>query len=109
MADPRTGVASKNEFFSLAAVHEWLKAHGPQPQWKPLLPAPAPEVVPPEVREQRVAMLKDTARVIRETVKAKTVGRPGKTLTPKHTHNPKALLDGLENLKHLQHESAGEQ
>jgi hypothetical protein len=100
MADPRTGVAATNEFFSLAAVHKWLKDYGPQPQWKPLLPAPEPERVPPEVREQRVAMLKNTARVIRDAVKAKCIGRP-QTPKTKQTHNPQALNNALENLKAL--------
>lgn len=80
MVDPSVGVASGNEFFSLAAVKEWTDA---QPEFQPfnraehrlLLPEPV-EIVSPEERARRVAMLKGVAQQIRETVKAVTVGRP---------------------------------
>jgi hypothetical protein len=97
MVDPRIGVAATNEFFSLAAVHDWLKKHGPQPAWKLLAPAlPEPEIAP-ELRAERVKMLKATANVIRNTVKAKCVGRPST-----QGHYPDKLLDALGTLKSLQ-------
>jgi tRNA A37 methylthiotransferase MiaB len=105
MADPSEGVAAANEFFSLAVVHKWLKEYGPQPAWKPLAALPDPEV-PPEVRAERVRMLKATAEVIRETVNAKCVGRPSGTVKPKQQHSPSKLMEAMDNLKALQHVSA---
>lgn len=95
MYDPRVGVAAKSEFFSLAACNKWLDANLPERVWKPLPPL-IEEKVAPEVREQRVNMLKAVAREIRDCVKAKTVGRP---LTPTQTHSPSKLLEALENLE----------
>jgi len=92
MVDPSAGVAAKNERLTLAAVNKWLDAHAKR-QWKPLLPAPKPEHVDPELRAERVAMLKNTAQVIRDTVKAKCVGRPVQV------HEPSKLLAALENLE----------
>ena len=97
MVDPREGVAATNEFFSLAAVHQWLSEFGPQPQWKPFEALPEPDVAP-EIRAERVRMLKATAEIIRETVKVKCIGRPS---TPKQEHNPDKLLEALNSDTHV--------
>jgi hypothetical protein len=96
MADPRTGVASQEEFFSLAAVKKWLNAHAPDRPWKPL-PALVEPQEPPEVREQRYNMLKAVAREIRDCVKAKTVGRPSSR--PSQVDDWGKRIEALENLE----------
>lgn len=90
MVDPRVGVVSACEFLSLAGVKKWLDENQPRPVFKKFLPEPEPEIVSPEERERRVKMLKDAAQVIRDTVKAKTVGRPRFEKTQRH--DPEALL-----------------
>lgn len=90
MVHPEIGVAAGNEFFSIAACNQWLSEHLPKAEPRNFLPEPEPEYVSPEERERRVKMLKNTAQVIRETVKAKTVGRPDFSRTQRH--NPEALL-----------------
>lgn len=99
MVDPRVGVAAKEEFFSLAAVKKWLENHGPQERVgeQRLLPPAEVEHVSIEERARRVDMLKDTAKKIREVVKAKVIGRP----PMKQTHNPANLIAALDSLSDL--------
>lgn len=97
MVDPRTGVASQEEFFSLAAVKKWLNEHSPQPTWKPL-PHIEEEPLDPEERAVCAARLKQLAEIIRETADAKTVSKLPK---PIQTHNPSKLLEALENLESM--------
>ena len=100
MVDPRVGVASGEEFFSLAAVKKWLNQNAPEPTWKALPPV-EPEIVSPEERARRVAMLKGAAQAIRDVVKAKTVGRPS-GLLPIQRDDPVKRIEALANLQAMQ-------
>jgi hypothetical protein len=78
LVDPRVGVASETEFFSLAAVKKWIDGHAPKPVLPEhrLLPPVKEEQVPPEERERRIGMLKGTAEQIRQIARSNVVGRP---------------------------------
>lgn len=102
MVDPRIGVASRTEIFSLAAVKKWLDDHGPQDRSVPehrLLPPLVEEQIAPEERTRRVKMLHDTARIIRDAVRTKCVGRPAK---PKQVNDENKRLEALKTFSELQ-------
>jgi len=101
MVDPNVGLASVTPIFSLSAAREWLDRNGPKPEppaFKPERFPPKEEYVSPEERERRVTMLKRTAQVIRETVRAKTVGRPKIAIL--QTHDPRALIEASQSDLH---------
>ncbi len=100
MADPSVGLASRNEFFSLAAVNKWLDQNGPQERVgeQRLLPPMIEEQVEPEERERRVLMLKATANEIRKCTKAKVVGRPANW---KQVDDEAARMEALTNFAEL--------
>lgn len=82
MVDPRDGLVAESEFVpTIAKVKGWLEARRSYrtpreaPEHK-LLPPLQEEQVSPEERARRVKRLKDVARVIRATTKAKVIGRP---------------------------------
>jgi hypothetical protein len=103
MADPRTGVASQEEFFSLAVVKKWLNANAPETPWKPLPALEEPED-PPEVREKRYNMLKAVAAELRACVKAKTVGRPTRPIQINDEGKRLEAFGNLEACKPMERE-----
>lgn len=98
MADPRDGVAAQHEFFSLAAVHKWLKDNGPQPVWKPLLPEPKWAWTPEEWerRAEQANRAKAAMQAIRDAIKPKTIGEH----RPRQEHHPEKLLEALNSETH---------
>lgn len=75
--DSEAGLAARTPFFSLSTAREWLDEQAPKVTVTRPERFPAKgEAISEAERELRAKRLKDTARIIRETVKAKTVGRP---------------------------------
>jgi hypothetical protein len=95
MADPRLGLPGKAAFFSLAGARAWIEDNTPEGPWKPLTALPEPEPTPEE-REARYNRLKQVAQVLRDTVKAKVVGRP---MRPVQINDHDKRMAALANLE----------
>jgi hypothetical protein len=107
MTDPMMGLAATEEFFSIAVCKKWLDR---QPEMEPprtnygvlRISPPEPDlIVSEEERVGRVKMLRDLAQVIRETAKAKCVGRPNAPQPFKQEHNPAMMMEALANLEEM--------
>ena len=120
MVDPRVGVATSNEFFSLAACKKWLNS---QPELEPrnlaehrLLPQlPEPEVSAEE-KERRIAMSLKAAEELKKVARTNFVGRPNEDPSEREKrieawfrstqrHNPEELLKALGNLREMKPET----
>lgn len=97
---PHMGIATVCKFTpTLAEVHAWLSPR--VNHYYAMLDARdaerrqlehVEEPIPPEERKHRAQMLKDLARTIRETVKAKCVGRPIDFTKTQQGHSLKQLF-----------------
>ncbi len=100
-----SGLAVQGAFFSLSALAEyvdWCGSFRSPPSDIPRLPHIEEDPVSPEEREARYLRLKEVAQVIRETVKAKCVGRPSDWRS-KPVNNPEALLEAINSSLHENH------
>ena len=116
MVDPTMGVASKNEFFSLAACKKWIDG---QKECEPfnraehrLLPPPAEKPISEEERARRVNMLEGVKAELAKITHSNVVGgddepetaterRQRGMLERTQRHDPEALLMALENLEQV--------
>lgn len=100
MADPRTGVAAKNEFFSLAAIHKWVADFGPQPKFNPFK-QPEPE---PQMSVEDIERCDEMWRRVKSEIKraAAATQRASKPLDWKHGGTDEQRLEALDNLALMQ-------
>ncbi len=103
------GLAQYDKFFSLSALAEYVDNHGsfraPLGDF-PLLPHIEEEQISPEEREARYHRLKEVAEIIRETARAKCVGRPRKWHNTS-VNNPEALFKTINSSLHANHMGVG--
>ncbi len=99
------GLAQYDKFFSLSALAEYVdnqSSFRAPPGDVPLLPHIEEEPISQEEREARYHRLKAVAEVIRETAKAKCVGRPANWHATS-VSNPEALFNAINSSLHANH------
>lgn len=100
MMNQEIGLAAREPIFSLSAARAWLDKNlpeRPQPS-KPERFPPKEENLSDEERKHRADMLHKTASVIRQTVRAKCVGRP---LAAKQSNDHAARMRAMDNLEEM--------